>query len=60
MCYQKKVVRRSLYQKAIDPREQRAKWACLHAHLATAARVNTPVSCSGGVDLFQIEEQIRK
>ncbi len=47
MCYQKKVVRKSLCPKAIDSREQRAKRACLHAHLATTARVNTPVACSG-------------
>lgn len=27
-----------------DSREQRAKWACLHAHLATAARVTYPAA----------------
>ena len=33
-------------------REQRAKRACLHAHLATAARVNYPAACSGAFDSF--------
>ncbi len=44
MYYQKEEVRKSLYPKAIDSREQRAKWACLHAHLATAARGNNPAA----------------
>ena len=34
-------------------REQRARRACLHAHLATAARVESPTACSGVFDLFR-------
>lgn len=34
----------------IDSREQRAKRACLHAHLATAARVKGSVACNGIFD----------
>lgn len=37
--------------------EQRAKRACLHAHLATAARVKYPVACSG---VFDCGEQVCK
>ncbi len=34
-------------------REQRAGRVCLHAHLATAARVKYPTACSGVFDLFR-------
>ena len=32
------------------PAKQRAKWTCLHVHLATAARVKSPAACCGGFD----------
>lgn len=41
MYYQKKVVKKLLCPKAIDSREQRARRACFHARLATAAGVLT-------------------
>ena len=64
MCYQKKVVRKSLCQKAIDSREQRAKWACLHAHLATATRVLTYSrlrnKCGNEQETIQKEEKTQE
>ncbi len=43
-----------------DSCEQRAKWACLHAHLATAARVNYPAACSGVVHIDNHEKGAEK
>jgi hypothetical protein len=38
-------------------REQRAKRACLHAHLAAAARVKYSVACSGALTERIIEAE---
>ena len=58
MYYQKKVVRKSLYQKAIDSRGQQAKWACLYTHLETYSRLRN--KCGNELETIRKEEKIQE